>query len=125
MSYNGGAVGVSSASYELTESTIKSIEKDSNSTSQNTSIHEEHGEVKQAEVIKVDNVDSAEDDGTGLLSHEEPFPIDPNEVHEEQQFTVRAVVVGCILGGIIAASKYVSPRTPDVHADSLAVSTLV
>ena len=44
-----------------------------------------------------------------LLSHEEQFPEDPNADLETQQFTVRAVVVGCLLGGVIAASKYVLP----------------
>jgi hypothetical protein len=44
-------------------------------------------------------------DETGFLSHEEQFPEDPNAELETQQFTARAVIVGCILGGVIAASK--------------------
>lgn len=39
------------------------------------------------------------------LSHEEQFPIDPDTPEHEPQLTVRAILVGCILGGVIAASK--------------------
>lgn len=39
------------------------------------------------------------------LSHEEQFPIDPDAPEHEPQLTVRAILVGCILGGVIAASK--------------------
>jgi hypothetical protein len=39
------------------------------------------------------------------LSHLEQFPIDPDAPEELQQFTFRAVFVGCCLGGVIAASK--------------------
>lgn len=34
-----------------------------------------------------------------------PFPEDPNAVPEEWQLTVRAIVVGCLLGAIVAASN--------------------
>ncbi|KAG1800107.1 OPT oligopeptide transporter protein-domain-containing protein [Suillus subaureus] len=36
---------------------------------------------------------------------DDPFPEDPDAPVEDQQLTVRAVVVGCILGAIIAASN--------------------
>lgn len=39
------------------------------------------------------------------LSHEEQFPEDPNAIPETQQFTLRAVITGSLLGGVIAASK--------------------
>ncbi|EMC91390.1 hypothetical protein BAUCODRAFT_80544 [Baudoinia panamericana UAMH 10762] len=40
-----------------------------------------------------------------MLSHEEQFPIDPDAEEELHQFTFRAVFVGCVLGGVIAASN--------------------
>jgi hypothetical protein len=39
------------------------------------------------------------------FSHEDPFPVDEDAEQEDHQFTFRAVFVGCILGGVIAASK--------------------
>lgn len=46
------------------------------------------------------------DDQLGLMdSHDEQFPDDEEGEVETQQLTVRAVLVGCILGGVIAASK--------------------
>lgn len=35
-----------------------------------------------------------------------PFPIDPNEPEEEYQLTVRAVLVGCVLGAVGASSSH-------------------
>ena len=106
MSSTGGAVGISSASYEVTESTVQSIEKDNRSYSNELSSVEEKGEVTH-----VDNVE----ENAVLLSHEEQFPIDPDEEVETQQFTFRAILVGCILGGVIAASKFVVSRSPHIH----------
>lgn len=40
-----------------------------------------------------------------LLGTDDPFPEDPNADPNAPQFTIRAVLVGCILGGVIAASK--------------------
>lgn len=37
----------------------------------------------------------------------DPFPVDPDAPNEGQQFTLRAVLVGCALGAIISASKLV------------------
>lgn len=34
-----------------------------------------------------------------------PFPIDPNEPEEENQLTIRAVLVGCALGAVVGASN--------------------
>ena len=86
-------------SSEVTGSTIQYIEKDVKSHSNDSSIKEEQGEV----VGLIDH----DADNTLVFSHEDPFPIDPNEELETQQFTVRAVLVGSCLGGVIAASKYV------------------
>ena len=35
-----------------------------------------------------------------------PFPVDPNEPEEEYQLTVRAVLVGCVLGAVGASSPH-------------------
>ena len=97
MSTAGGAIGISSTSDELAESTIQNIERDSKISDPNdASINLEKGEA----IV----VESTEENAL-LLSHKEQFPVDPNETEETQQFTVRAVLVGCILGGVIAASK--------------------
>jgi hypothetical protein len=45
--------------------------------------------------------------GTQMLFHEDPLPIDTDAPVETQQFTIRAVLVGCILGDVISASKRV------------------
>jgi hypothetical protein len=43
--------------------------------------------------------------GLQFINTDDPFPESPDAPVEEQQLTVRAVLVGCILGGIIAASN--------------------
>ncbi|KAI0474896.1 OPT superfamily oligopeptide transporter [Xylariaceae sp. FL0804] len=61
---------------------------------------------EKGELFNVRRADSGDDDdGILMLSHEEPFPVDPDAPVEVQQFTVRAVLVGSILGGVIAASN--------------------
>lgn len=95
MSSNGGALGISSTSQEVEQSTVDTIIEDTKPTSQDPSISEEKGEVL---------IHSSEQDNL-LLSHEEQFPEDLDGEIETQQFTVRAVLVGCILGGVIAASS--------------------
>ncbi|KAG0706280.1 OPT oligopeptide transporter protein-domain-containing protein, partial [Suillus ampliporus] len=40
-----------------------------------------------------------------FINTDDPFPESPDAPVEDQQLTVRAVLVGCILGGIIAASN--------------------
>lgn len=92
----GGAAGISSTSSELTDATIQCINE--KPASNDPSINVEKGEVTNVENNEIDTL---------LLSHEEQFPIDPNEEQETQQFTFRAVFVGCVLGGVIAASKSV------------------
>lgn len=102
MSSNGGAIAAGSGSNDLVGATIDYIEKDrsdSNPSEEDRSINVEKGE------IIIHNHEEDEEDTTYLLSHEDQFPIDPNEEPETQQFTIRAVLVGCILGGVIAASN--------------------
>ncbi|TFK48797.1 OPT oligopeptide transporter [Heliocybe sulcata] len=68
---------------------------------------------QHAVVQPVDSIDSksayeesTQDDEHGMtFGVEDPFPEDPNAEPELQQFTFRAVFVGSILGGVIAASN--------------------
>ncbi|KAG0706282.1 OPT oligopeptide transporter protein-domain-containing protein [Suillus ampliporus] len=47
-----------------------------------------------------------------FINTDDPLPESPNVLVEDQQLTVRAVVVSCILGGIIAASNiYIGLKT--------------
>lgn len=109
MSAAGGALGASSVSDELTNDTIRSIEKDSKSESSDPEVIVEKGEIINTATIvhSSSEDDDEEEEVTHLLSHEVPFPIHPSEQPELQQFTIRAVLVGSILGGVIAASKCV------------------
>lgn len=107
MADTGGTIGVCSTSSELTDATIHYIDKsDEMSASNDPTITAEKGELVQVEDVEQDTL---------LLSHEEQFPIDPNAEEETQQFTFRAVLVGCILGGVIAASKSVLPDMSDIE----------
>jgi hypothetical protein len=105
MSSGGGAIGTSSASQDLTNYTIKYIEKDVKHELSDPIVSVEKGEAISETAVSSESDENEE--ATHLLSHEDPFPIDPNEEPELQQFTFRAVFVGCVLGGIIAASKFV------------------
>ncbi|OQN99692.1 hypothetical protein B0A51_18823, partial [Rachicladosporium sp. CCFEE 5018] len=58
------------------------------------------GDILVATTSRVDSLDPY----NHKLSHEFQFPEDPN-APEEHQFTFRAVFVGCVLGGVIAASN--------------------
>jgi len=91
------------SSYELQEQTAMGIESDTAVNSEKSSTAIEKGEKKGDFGYEVEPVTSV-DQGQVFLSSDEPFPVDP-DAEEEQQFTVRAVLVGCILGGVIAASK--------------------
>ncbi|KAF8552612.1 OPT superfamily oligopeptide transporter [Imleria badia] len=57
--------------------------------------------------VEVASVEQAEDDefSPHTINTDDPFPIDPHSPVEERQFTLRAVLVGCALGAIIAASN--------------------
>ena len=90
-------------SEEVQVQTIKQLEKDiydDGRTPSDPSVSVEKGE----QIRITDHEEDAEEDEP-ILTHEEQFPIDPSIPDEPYQFTVRAVVVGCILGGVIAASK--------------------
>ena len=97
MTSTGGALGTETDA-QLATLTADNIihEKSDKYDSDDPSTSVENGDVCPVESDK---------DDTGFLSHEEQFPEDPNAEPETQQFTARAVIVGCILGGVIAASK--------------------
>ncbi|KAI0718728.1 OPT oligopeptide transporter protein-domain-containing protein [Cerioporus squamosus] len=40
-----------------------------------------------------------------FISTSRPFPVDPNEIEETHQLTLRAIVVGCVLGAVVGASN--------------------
>lgn len=79
--------------------TIQSIAGDDSkrASSQANGSSVENGELFTATVEEVDGLDA--------FSHEHPFPELPGTQLETQQFTIRAVLVGCMLGGVISASK--------------------
>jgi hypothetical protein len=97
MTSTGGALGTETDLHLATLTADNIVhEKTDKYDSDDPSTSVENGDVYPLENDK---------DDTGFLSHEEQFPEDPNAELETQQFTARAVIVGCILGGVIAASK--------------------
>ncbi|KAG1791105.1 OPT oligopeptide transporter protein-domain-containing protein [Suillus plorans] len=58
-----------------------------------------------AEIKSVSGDSEGSEPHVQFLNTDDPFPELPDAPVEEQQLTVRAVLVGCILGGIIAASN--------------------
>jgi hypothetical protein len=60
-----------------------------------------NGSLERADVEDLNTVQ----DYSQAFSHEDPFPVDEDAIQEDHQFTFRAVFVGCLLGGVIAASK--------------------
>ena len=115
MSNNGGALGISSGNEKLLETTVNGIETDNKPRpfdSSDPSIENEKGDTTPTIVEKSPSREdtlTSEHEGEIeehlLLPHDEQFPPDENEELETQQFTFRAVFVGCCLGGVIAASK--------------------
>ena len=101
------AVGTPNSNGDLPDdietSTAKEIEKDIGDGSRHSS--DEHVGAEKGELIQVSNYQDQDENEILILSHEEQFPVDPNAPEETAQFTVRAVFVGCCLGGVIAASK--------------------
>ncbi|KAH7882089.1 OPT oligopeptide transporter protein-domain-containing protein [Phlebopus sp. FC_14] len=58
------------------------------------------------DVVSAEQQDGGETTaGPRTINTDDPFPIDPDAPVEEQQFTLRAIVVGCSLGAVIAASN--------------------
>lgn len=93
---------------------------------------------KSAFTTDVTSYKSGDSEGKGgphmqFLNTDDPFPESPDSPIEDQQLTVRAVLVGCMLGGIIAASNiYLGLKVSDpsrndscldsfVHADRMDV----
>lgn len=113
------AIGAPSSnlSDDIDISTAKEIEKDISDGSRHSS--DEHVVAEKGELFQVtDYEQEGEDENENLiLSHEEQFPIDPNAQEETAQFTFRAVFVGCCLGGVIAASKYVPLISATISTD--------
>ncbi|MCJ1312990.1 hypothetical protein MMC25_006666 [Agyrium rufum] len=115
MSNNGGALGISSGDGKLLETTVNGIETDNKPRpfdSSDSSIDNEKGDILPTAFEKSPSRDETltsehegEIDEHLLLPHDEQFPPDENEDLETQQFTFRAVFVGCCLGGVIAASN--------------------
>lgn len=68
-------------------------------------IYDEKDEKNDIQTLSRDEnvfeVDSAEVHGIVIG---DPFPVDPNAPIEEYTLTVRAVLVGCILGAVVGAS---------------------
>ncbi|KAG2131669.1 OPT oligopeptide transporter protein-domain-containing protein [Suillus clintonianus] len=55
-----------------------------------------------------------------FINTDDPFPESPDDHIEDQQLTVRAVLVGCILGGVISASNiYIGLKTGLAISSSL------
>jgi hypothetical protein len=86
--------------------TVASQDQDQIDHVQSLSSHSE----KEKDAVIAD-IASVSGDSERLEKHmqsmntDDPFPVDPNSPVEDQQLTVRAVLVGCILGAIIAASN--------------------
>lgn len=98
MSNTGGAIGIKSESDDVADLTVHGIAKDiSKPSSLEPSVTMEKGELREVQEDEEDEIEA--------LSHEHPFPALPGEELETQQFTVRAVLVGCILGAVISASN--------------------
>lgn len=92
MSNLGGAVP-GNYDKKVDELTVADINHDSRGSSDST-VNVEKGDVLDHDY-----------DPLALLSNEDPFPMDEATEKETQQFTFRAVFVGCCLGGVIAAAK--------------------
>lgn len=62
-------------------------------------------DVIDVELNSQDDNDGESASGGRFINTDDPFPIDPNAPVEERQLTIRALLVGCLLGAIIAASN--------------------
>jgi hypothetical protein len=102
MAHNAGLASDSRVTTDLEESTVVDLEKTIDSPiSLDRSLSIKNGEV----LVQSVSDGQVYDPDNNALSHEFQFPIDPDAPEELQQFTFRAVFVGCCLGGVIAASK--------------------
>lgn len=93
-------MGIMSESEVIHDLTLTGIEiDDSKPSSHEASISIEKGHIIERTVTE------QSEHHLDAFSHEDPFPIAPGEEEEIQQFTVRAVLVGCLLGAVISASN--------------------
>lgn len=101
MSNDAGAVGPTDGNQHVLDMTIEGIHKDDSkpSSSRDSGVQVEKG--------VVETLTTEVDDELDAFSHEHPFPPMLDAEPETQQFTFRAVFVGCVLGAVISASKYV------------------
>ncbi|KAG2151124.1 OPT oligopeptide transporter protein-domain-containing protein [Suillus bovinus] len=85
-----------------------------------------YSEEKSAVIAEITSVSGdSKEPPAQFLNTDDPFPENPDAPVEEQQLTVRAVLVGCILGGIIAASNiYLGLKTGWTFGASLFGSIL-
>lgn len=89
---------MASESAAVDRMTVESIAKDENKgSSEDPSLNLEKGQLVTEEEDDEDEIDA--------YSHEHPFPPMASAELETQQLTIRAVLVGCLLGGVISASK--------------------
>lgn len=71
-----------------------------------------HSDLDEKNGITTDTTSCVSGDSEGgkservqFINTDDPFPESPDAPVEDRQLTVRAVVVGCILGGVVAASN--------------------
>ncbi|OQO12825.1 hypothetical protein B0A48_02289 [Cryoendolithus antarcticus] len=106
MSHTNGLGASTALSKDVEESLVTDLEKvalkkeSPTPSSIERTITSKEGDVLVATTSRVDSLDPY----NHKLSHEFQFPEDP-DAPEEHQFTFRAVFVGCMLGGVIAASN--------------------
>ncbi|RDX51784.1 OPT oligopeptide transporter [Lentinus brumalis] len=64
-----------------------------------------HGSTDEKHIDQ--QIGSPDDDDHDPNTHDisRPFPVDPTEIEETHQLTLRAIVVGCCLGAIVGASN--------------------
>ncbi|KAK5170129.1 uncharacterized protein LTR77_004713 [Saxophila tyrrhenica] len=118
MSLAYGATGTSAIAQENEVSLIKELEKDGSDGER--SMSEPEGVAEKGKVFEVADRETHSEDGIEMLSHEVQFPIDPTAQEETHQLTFRAVFVGCVLGGVIAASNvYLGLKTGWTFSASL------
>jgi len=102
MSAGTSANPLGGATHEVDDLTINEEKHDAGAASStDPSISAEKGEVYTI----TEDAQRTNSEVPVILSHEVQFPIDPDAPEHEPQLTVRAILVGCILGGVIAASK--------------------
>lgn len=99
MDRNNGAMSTGIELDDLEKNDTHSAYGTSKSEANDRSTEVEKGEVFGADAHRHTN------NNLDLDPYDDQLPIDEHAPIETQQFTVRAVLVGCILGAVIAASK--------------------